>query len=149
MLTDRENATLDKIVNYTCNYFGIERGELFSSSRKANLVDARCVYAHVASEYIKTVSTIAKYIDKERSVYYNWMERDKNGDVNQGIQCVRFAMKGTMEVIEKIDRYFSLKESIVTLEKEIREKEVELSKRETELQELENIITVDEIYKLW
>lgn len=156
MLTERQNAILDKIVKYTCRYFEIEVAELYSSSRKANLVNARCVYARVADEYIDKKVKIAAYVDRDKSMYHSWMKKEINSDIQHGISSVRFAMKGTLETIQIIDDYFELKEEIETFEREIKENEEEIRRQKIvleewkeELQEKQKLITIEEIHKLW
>ena len=64
-LSKKHEVTLESIVDQTCSYFGLEREDIMSSSRKANVVQGRQVAMFLAQKYTHLSTTkIGGYIGK-------------------------------------------------------------------------------------
>jgi len=62
---EKKPVTIDEIIDRCCDYFGITQEELYSPSRKANIVTVRQTAMYLASELTKlTASKIGIYVGK-------------------------------------------------------------------------------------
>lgn len=123
--------TLQLCLEHTCDFYGVTPEQVCGESRKSNIVDARLVFVASANQYINNKSMICRFIDKDHSVWYNYMDKLSEarqgydaGEYQRGINYVKEHVERGRKLSkyhDALERYYYASQDLLDIGKEIEE----------------------------